>query len=74
MLPVRNETVKKNYISDQPNTAHVRLEVLTVVLAEIQVFWGILHCLIPKVRALCSFKILELFNQCPEKHPQRLKS
>jgi len=29
---VRNKTVKKNYISDQPNTAHVSTEVLTVVM------------------------------------------
>jgi len=41
MFPVRNETVKKSYISDQPNTAHVRFEALTVVLLEIQVFWNI---------------------------------
>jgi hypothetical protein len=39
MFHVRNETLKKNYISDQPNTAHVRFEVPTVVLLEIQVFW-----------------------------------
>jgi len=61
MFPVRNETVKKNYISDQPNTAHARCEVLTVVLLEIQVLWLPVHCLTPKVRALRSFKILGLF-------------
>ena len=38
---MRNEAVKKNYKNDQPNTAHVRFEVLTVVLLEIQVFWDI---------------------------------
>jgi len=38
MFPGRNETVKKNYISGQPNTALVRFEVLRVVLLEIQVF------------------------------------
>lgn len=42
---VRNETVIKNYTSNQPNTANVRLEVLTVVLLEIQVFWDIFRLL-----------------------------
>jgi hypothetical protein len=64
MFPVRNETVKKNYISDQPNTAHVRCEVLTVVLLEIQVFWDIFTLL-----ALRSFEVLGLLTNALRQIP-----
>jgi hypothetical protein len=44
-FPVWNETVIKNYTSNQPNTANVRPQVFAVVLLEIQVFWDILRLL-----------------------------
>jgi hypothetical protein len=61
---VRNETVKKNYINDQPNTAHVRCEVLTVELLEIQVFWDIFTLL-----ALRSFKVLGILTNALRQIP-----